>query len=105
MIFIASFTNAFTLLNRLDAEILSFKQQYHSSLWFFEKSRKDTMIDHIMALQQLKYAIEVNSSKDVKTIIANLDSKAKALLKKYEPDLLKDLIQTPLKPTGQAPSR
>ncbi|MCE3237424.1 MAG: hypothetical protein K0R24_405 [Gammaproteobacteria bacterium] len=80
------------LIHRLDAEINQLKQQRYKDMSFFVSYRKEKIDTNIQALHALKKAILYHAhAKNISVIITELSPDMKAVLQRYEPDLLKDL--------------
>ncbi len=79
------------LIHRLDIEINNIKQQRYTRLYLFSNSRKKTLEDRIKSLQAIKTELQTPDERSVAKIVKELSPHHKAVLKRYEPDLVKEL--------------
>jgi hypothetical protein len=79
------------LIHRLDIEINNMKQQRYTRLYLFSNSRKQNLDKHIESLEKIKSELQTSGKKSVADIVNGLNPSQKATLKRYEPDLVKEL--------------
>ncbi|MCC2666469.1 MAG: hypothetical protein K0S63_385, partial [Gammaproteobacteria bacterium] len=80
------------LIHRLDIEINHIKQQRYTRLYIFSNNHRKILEDRIQSLQEIKMKLQSSdNNQSVVSIVHDLSPHHKAVLKRYEPDLLKEL--------------